>query len=121
MQKPVGLTECVSIVSWSRAADILPGSSGLLLPSNQARLISAEGEEITAHDVAGELYLRSPALIPGYLGEDESVAAKFVIDGWLPTGDVGFFRLSPKGDSHLYLVDRLKDMIKVKVINLLPL
>lgn len=93
----------------------MPGSSGSLLPSNQARLLDANGAEITDYDVPGELYLKSAALIPGYLGEEESVNARFVIDGWLPTGDIGFFRLGPKGDDHLFLVDRLKDMIKVKV------
>jgi long-subunit acyl-CoA synthetase (AMP-forming) len=109
------LTECVSIVTWSRAADILPGSSGSLLPSNQARLLDANGVDITEYDVPGELYLKAPTLIPGYLGEEESVNAKFVIDGWLPTGDIAFFRQGPTGDAQLFLVDRLRDMIKVKV------
>ena len=110
-----GLTECVSIVTWSRAADIIPGSSGSLLPSNQARLIDASGADVSKYDVPGELYLKSASLIPGYLGEDDSVNANFVIDGWLPTGDIAIFRLGPNGDEHLFLVDRLKDMIKVKV------
>ncbi|RYP15657.1 hypothetical protein DL767_010302 [Monosporascus sp. MG133] len=115
-----GLTECVSIVTWSRTADVIPGSSGSLLPSSQARLIDASGADITKYDVPGELYLKSPSRIPGYLGEDESVNANFVIDGWLPTGDIGFFRLGPNGDEHLFLVDRLKDMIKVKGFQVNP-
>jgi long-subunit acyl-CoA synthetase (AMP-forming) len=110
-----GLTECASIVAWSRAASIIPGSSGSLLPSCQARLIDDSGADITNYDVPGELYLKSPSRIPGYLVEDESVNAQFLVDGWLPTGDIGFFRLGPKGDEHLFLVDRLKDMIKVNV------
>jgi acyl-CoA synthetase (AMP-forming)/AMP-acid ligase II len=93
----------------------MPGSSGCLLPSNQGRLIDQDGNEITSYDTAGELYLKSAAMIPGYLGEDDAMRAKFTVDGWLPTGDIGFFRRSPHGDDHLYLVDRLKDMIKVKV------
>uniref|UniRef100_A0A0D2Y6R0 Uncharacterized protein n=1 Tax=Fusarium oxysporum (strain Fo5176) TaxID=660025 RepID=A0A0D2Y6R0_FUSOF len=114
-----GLTECVSIVTFSRAADIMPGSSGCLFPSNQGRLIDQEGKEITTYDTAGELYLKSAAMIPGYLGEDDAMRSKFTVDGWLPTGDIGFFRRSPHGDDHLYLVDRLKDMIKVKIEELL--
>lgn len=93
----------------------MPGSSGCLFPSNQGRLIDQDGKEITSYDTAGELYLKSAAMIPGYLGEDDAMRAKFTVDGWLPTGDIGFFRRSPHGDDHLYLVDRLKDMIKVKV------
>ncbi|KAH7216933.1 uncharacterized protein BKA55DRAFT_744019 [Fusarium redolens] len=115
-----GLTECVSIVTFTRAADIMPGSSGCLFPSNQGRLIDQDGQEITTYDTAGELYLKSAAMIPGYLGEDDAMRAKFTIDGWLPTGDIGFFRRSPHGDDHLYLVDRLKDMIKVKGLQVNP-
>ncbi|KAF5551397.1 phenylacetyl ligase [Fusarium mexicanum] len=115
-----GLTECVSIVTFSRAADIMPGSSGCLFPSNQGRLIDQDGKEITSYDTAGELYLKSAAMIPGYLGEDDVMRAKFTVDGWLPTGDIGFFRRSPHGDDHLYLVDRLKDMIKVKGLQVNP-
>lgn len=36
-------------------------------------------------------------------------------DGWLRTGDVGLFRKGPEGNDHLFIVDRLKDMLKVKV------
>ncbi|KAF9767599.1 hypothetical protein IL306_015213 [Fusarium sp. DS 682] len=115
-----GLTECVSIVTFTRPADIMPGSSGCLLPSNQGRLIDQNGQEITDYGTAGELYLKSAAMIPGYLGEDEAARSKFTIDGWLPTGDIGFFRRSPHGDDHLYLVDRLKDMIKVKGLQVNP-
>ncbi|KAH7467736.1 Acyl-CoA ligase [Fusarium oxysporum f. sp. matthiolae] len=115
-----GLTECVSIVTFSRAADIMPGSSGCLFPSNQGRLIDQEGKEITTYDTAGELYLKSAAMIAGYLGEDDAMRSKFTVDGWLPTGDIGFFRRSPHGDDHLYLVDRLKDMIKVKGLQVNP-
>ncbi|KAL7756892.1 hypothetical protein ACKLNR_013885 [Fusarium oxysporum f. sp. zingiberi] len=115
-----GLTECVSIVTFSRAADIMPGSSGCLFPSNQGRLIGQEGKEITTYDTAGELYLKSAAMIPGYLGEDDAMRSKFTVDGWLPTGDIGFFKRSPHGDDHLYLVDRLKDMIKVKGLQVNP-
>ncbi|KAF5687020.1 putative phenylacetyl ligase [Fusarium denticulatum] len=115
-----GLTECVSIVTFSRAADIMPGSSGCLFPSNQGRLVDQDGKEITSYDTAGELYLKSAAMISGYLGEDDAMRAKFTVDGWLPTGDIGFFRRSPHGDDHLYLGDRLKDMIKVKGLQVNP-
>lgn len=111
----VGLTECVSPVTLTPRSDVAPGSSGLLLPSVKARLIGAAGEEITEHDVPGELYLQSPTRIPGYLGESEEEDAKFLVDGWLPTGDIGIFRKGTHGNDHLFLVDRVKDLIKVKV------
>lgn len=111
----LGLTECVSPVTLTPATDIAPGSSGLLLPSVKARLIDAAGEDIDEHEIPGELYLKSPTRIPGYLGESEEDDAKFLVGGWLPTGDIGFFRQGIDGNEHLFLVDRVKDMIKVKV------
>ncbi|PTB37960.1 putative NRPS-like protein biosynthetic cluster [Trichoderma asperellum] len=115
-----GLTECVSPVTLTPRSDIAPGSSGLLLPSVKAILIDAEGREITDHEVPGELYLQSPTQIPGYLGESEEEDAKFLVNGWLPTGDIGFFRKGTNGNEHLFLVDRVKDMIKVKGLQVSP-
>ncbi|KAL9474315.1 hypothetical protein ACSS6W_008695 [Trichoderma asperelloides] len=115
-----GLTECVSPVTLTPRSDIAPGSSGLLLPSVKAILIDAEGQEITDHEVPGELYLQSPTQIPGYLGESEEEDAKFLVNGWLPTGDIGFFRKGTNGNEHLFLVDRVKDMIKVKGLQVSP-
>ncbi|KAK3934811.1 hypothetical protein QBC46DRAFT_453931 [Diplogelasinospora grovesii] len=115
-----GLTECVSPVTLTARSDVAPGSSGLLLPSVKARLIGAAGEEITEHEVPGEVYLQSPTRIPGYLGESEEDDAKFLVSGWLPTGDIGFFRQGTNGNEHLFLVDRVKDMIKVKGLQVSP-
>lgn len=115
-----GLTECVSPVALTVRSDIAPGSSGLLLPSVKARLIGAAGEDITEHEVSGELYLQSPTRIPGYLGETDEDDAKFLVDGWLPTGDIGFFRQGMNGNEHLFLVDRVKDLIKVKGLQVSP-
>lgn len=81
----------------------------------KARLIDADGGEVTEHEVPGELYLKSPTRIPGYLGESEEEDARFLVSGWLPTGDIGFFRKGIDGNEHLFLVDRVKDLIKVKV------
>jgi len=92
----------------------IPGSVGVLLSLYQARLLREDGSEVEAFDEPGELLLSSPNQAVGYLGDDEASAATFQ-DGWLRTGDVAVFRQSPRGDSHLCIVDRLKDMIKVKV------
>ncbi|KAH6719152.1 hypothetical protein BKA61DRAFT_731637 [Leptodontidium sp. MPI-SDFR-AT-0119] len=115
-----GLTECVSPVTLTPATDVAPGSSGLLLPSVKARLIDADGGEVTEHEVPGELYLKSPTRIPGYLGESEEEDARFLVSGWLPTGDIGFFRKGIDGNEHLFLVDRVKDLIKVKGLQVSP-
>jgi long-subunit acyl-CoA synthetase (AMP-forming) len=57
----------------------------------------------------------SPGLFVGYLGEEEATKNTLDADGWLRTGDVGMMRMGPNGTEHLFIVDRIKDMIKVKV------
>jgi acyl-CoA synthetase (AMP-forming)/AMP-acid ligase II len=110
----LGLTESPAAVAMSSPKEFMPGSIGILLPMYRARLQHEDGSEIEGFGEAGELLLSSPNQAVGYLGDDETSATTFR-DGWLHTGDVAVFRQSPKGDSHLYIVDRLRDMIKVKV------
>lgn len=112
----IGLTESSVAVAMSSPHEHLQGSVGVLLPLYQARLLREDGTEVEAFNEPGELLLSSPNQAQGYLGYDEASAVTFR-DGWLRTGDVAVFRQSPKGDSHLCIVDRLKDMIKVKVRN----
>lgn len=57
----------------------------------------------------------SPGLFIGYLGDEEATRKTFDANGWLRTGDVGVMRRGPNGTEHLFILDRIKDMIKVKV------
>ena len=99
--------------------DTLVGSSGSLIPLFEARLLGPEGQEIETLDTPGEVLLRSPSIFPGYLGDDEASTGAFDGDGWLRTGDIGMMKLGPNGTEHLFIVDRIKDMIKVKVRSVL--
>ena len=103
------------IASLTSPDDTWSGSSGSLLPLFKARLLDDSGHDIDAHNQAGELLLSSPSIMQGYLGDDDANAEAFESEGWLRTGDVGMFKISPNGTEHLFIVDRWKDMIKVKV------
>jgi acyl-CoA synthetase (AMP-forming)/AMP-acid ligase II len=65
----------------------------------------------------GEIEIASPSVLRGYIDH----ASEAILppagdeDFWWPTGDVGLFRVAPSGATHLFLVDRIRDMIKVKV------
>lgn len=91
------------------------GSSGSLLPEVELRLIDADGKDIEEHEKAGEVLLRGPNIIPGYFKDPEASAKLIDSDRWLHSGDIGLVRLSPKNNEHLVIVDRMRDMIKVKV------
>ena len=108
------MTESSVAITMSSPDEFIAGSVGVLLPLYQARLLREDGSKVEAFDEPGELLLSSPNQALGYLGDNEASAATFR-DGWLHTGDVAVFRHSPRGDSHLCIVDRLRDMIKVKV------
>ncbi|KAH6649109.1 putative amp dependent CoA ligase [Truncatella angustata] len=114
-----GLTESPAAVAMSSPHEYIPGSVGVLLPSYKARLCREDGSEVESFDVPGELLLASPNQADGYLGDDDGKAATFR-EGWLHTGDMALFRRSPEGDAHLCIVDRLRDMIKVKGMQVAP-
>ncbi|ETS86314.1 hypothetical protein PFICI_00142 [Pestalotiopsis fici W106-1] len=114
-----GLTESSMVVAMSSSQEPGPGPVGILLPLYQARLRREDGSDVEAFDEPGELLLSSPNQASGYIGDEEAATATFR-DGWLHTGDVAIFRQSPRGDSHLYIVDRLRDMIKVKGMQVSP-
>jgi len=111
------MTETCTVVCSTAYDDIDFGSSGSLLPAVEARIVSIEGNEITGYDQPGELLIRSPSVVLGYLNNNAANKETFV-DGWLRTGDEAIIRKSPKGNEHVWIVDRIKELIKVKVWNM---
>ena len=94
--------------------DVWFGTSGSLLPSVQAKIISTAGTEITGYDQPGELVVKSPSVVLGYLNNDKANKETFQ-DGWMRTGDEAVVQLAPSGNEHITIVDRIKELIKVKV------
>lgn len=113
-----GLTETCTVVCSSSPADIWFGSSGSLIPGYEAKLMSAEGNEITGYDQAGELWVKSPSVVLGYLKNEKATKETFVDEPegkFMRTGDEAVFRKAPSGNEHIWIVDRIKELIKVKV------
>lgn len=108
------------MTSFTSKRSILAGSSGQLLPRYRARIIDSEGKDIESYGEAGELLLESPSIFHGYAGDETASKNAFESPGWLKTGDVALFRPAEDGTEHLFIVDRLKDMVKVKVSRSVP-
>jgi long-chain acyl-CoA synthetase len=110
-----GLSEgtCVSTVT-PLAGPRRPGTVGLPLPGQTIRLIDAAGEPV-AQGQAGEVVIKGPIVMRGYLNRPEETA-KTLVDGWLHTGDIGRF----DEDGYLTLVGRTKDMINRGGENIYP-
>jgi long-subunit acyl-CoA synthetase (AMP-forming) len=110
----LGLTETSTVVTSTHFDDIVLGSSGWLVPGVEARIVTPDGVEVTEYDTPGELWIKSPSVVLGYLGNEKATKETFT-DGWMHTGDEAVIRKSPKGIEHVYIVDRIKELIKVKV------
>ena len=110
-----GLTECAPVVSFvPYTIGKYTGSIGVPAPSTDIRLMSDEGEDVAPGE-AGELWVKGPQVMKGYLGRSEDTAD--VMHGeWFATGDIA--KLDEQG--LLYIVDRKKDMILVSGFNVYP-
>ena len=89
--------------------------------------MTPEGKEIETYDTAGELLLKSPSIVLGYYGNEKADGETFVGEGedgrWLRTGDEAMVRKSPNGpdgNEHVWIIDRIKELIKVKVRLAIP-
>ena len=112
------MTEASPLVVTTSELDPLIGSSGSLIPGSRAKVINADGKEVTSHEERGEMLVQSPSVVLGYLHNEKANAETFVWheDGrWLKTGDEVLVRKSDKGHEHFVVVDRIKELIKVQV------
>jgi fatty-acyl-CoA synthase len=109
MQQGYGLTEtspAVSILAPEHALGKV-GSSGRPVMFVEVRIADSNGATIETPRTQGEILVRGPNVTPGYWGLKEATALAIDKDGWLHTGDAGFF----DEDGFLTVSDRIKDMI----------
>ncbi|MFZ9858018.1 MAG: long-chain-fatty-acid--CoA ligase [Roseiflexaceae bacterium] len=94
------------------------GSVGIPLPNTEAKIVDLETlQDIPiGSEASGELWVRGPQVMKGYWERAEETANTVTADGWLRTGDVA----RTDDDGYFYIVDRLKDMIIVSGLKVLP-
>lgn len=91
--------------------------ANLSLTSHRIRLIDDDGNDITADDVRGECCVRGPTVIKGYFNNPAANAASYDTEGYFKTGDI----LYRDGRTKLwYIVDRKKELIKVRGFQVAP-
>ena len=89
------------------------GSVGWLMPNTEGRLVAPETG--LDSDVEGEVWVRGPQVMAGYLNNPAATAETLTPDGWLKTGDIARQR-----DGAYYIVDRVKELIKYKGYQIAP-
>ncbi len=112
VQQGYGMTE-LSPVSHAQpfgATSVKPGSIGGLLPNTEARIVDVVTGTDLGPGLPGELLIRGPQVMLGYLGKPAETASTIEPDGWLHTGDMA----TVDADGDFYIVDRVKELIKYK-------
>ncbi|KAL9238109.1 hypothetical protein vseg_012580 [Gypsophila vaccaria] len=113
-----GLTESTAI---GASTDSLEesrkyGTAGLLSPSIEAKIVDPDSGAALGVNQTGELWLRGPTVMKGYFNNPEATASTVTTDGWLKTGDICYI----DEDGYLFVVDRLKELIKYKGYQVAP-
>lgn len=113
-----GMTEASPVTHFTPGdpAFILHGSCGLLVPNTECRIVHLETKQDLGVGEHGELLIRGPQLMHGYLNNPDATAEALDDEGWLHTGDVGYATES----GHFFIVDRLKEFIKYKGFQVAP-
>jgi len=93
-----------------------PGSAGKLVSNVIAKVVDLDTNKSVGPNVTGELLVKGPHVMLGYYQNEEATKECFTEDSWFRTGDVVYFDES--GD--IFIVDRIKDMIKVKGYQVSP-
>jgi acyl-CoA synthetase (AMP-forming)/AMP-acid ligase II len=113
-----GMTEVsgASHVGSCEPGKIKPTSGGALLPNLECTVVDPASGEAVERGQQGEIWVRGPIVMQGYLGQADATAATIDADGWLHTGDVGYV----DEDGDVFIVDRVKELIKYKGLQVAP-
>lgn len=108
-----GMTESCGLLLYQKKVD-KPGSI-TLLPGLKGKVIDAEGNSLGANQ-KGELCFKGKNIMIGYIGNEKATRETIDEDGWIHTGDVGYY----DDDHQFYIVERLKELIKYNAFQVPP-
>lgn len=113
-----GMTETSPVThsSPSDPAKMKFGSVGTAAPNTECKLVDpATGDELGPNQ-EGEVCVRGPQIMRGYLNNPEATTRTIDADNWLHTGDIGY----ADDEGHFFIVDRVKELIKYKGFQVAP-
>ena len=111
-----GLTETSPVTHATPPGRHKAGSIGVAISNTEVRIVDpATGKDLGRNE-DGELWIRGPQVMKGYLNKPEATAVTIDEEGWLHSGDIGHV----DDDDHYFIVDRLKELIKYKGFQVAP-
>ncbi|XP_068249585.1 probable 4-coumarate--CoA ligase 3 [Palaemon carinicauda] len=110
-----GMTESVAPVTMCSQENRV-GSVGQVTAYMQVKIADLESRSPLGPMQEGEICVKGPAIMAGYYRNETATSSAFDQDGWLLTGDVGYY----DQDGFIYVVDRIKEIIKYKGLQVAP-
>jgi len=92
------------------------GSAGRVVSNTSCRIVDIENGSNLGVDQEGELWIKGPQVMQGYLNNASATAETITEDGWLRTGDIA----KVDADGYMFITDRLKELIKYKGFQVAP-
>ncbi len=113
-----GLTETSPVTHINLAVldKIKPAAVGPCIPNTECKVVDFVSEAALGPNQQGEIWVRGPQVMQGYLNRPDATAAMIDAEGWLRTGDIGY----ADEDGYFYIVDRAKELIKYKGYQVAP-
>jgi len=111
-----GMTELSPVSHCTVEGDFRSGTSGVTVSNTETRIVDPETAKDQPVGERGELWVRGPQVMKGYLNNPEATSITLDQDGWLHTGDVAIV----DEFHHVSIVDRIKELIKYKGFQVPP-
>lgn len=116
-----GMTEAGPVLAMCLAFakepfDIKSGACGTVVRNAEMKIVDPDTGCSLPRNQPGEICIRGDQIMKGYLNDPEATARTIEKEGWLHTGDIGYI----DDDDELFIVDRLKELIKYKGFQVAP-